>query len=206
MRVHVGVVQGGRCTAPLQNKYSQRVRNIARRNVCHISKEDFLSASKDALFAVVREQKSRRVFEAAGLVVINAQAVLDRLKVRLRTPPEPLLPGTPWQSKTPSNTHEYGAQSELVHNISIRSPVKALADFSQLIKGGELMLHRNALQASQIHKPVEQSAPISKRELQKRKQNRQGDTMGYRTAAAQEAAKASAGPQQSKKAPDQEPA
>ncbi|KAH8629699.1 hypothetical protein IG631_14276 [Alternaria alternata] len=48
------------------------------------------------------------VFGAAELVLIHAQAVLDRLEVRLRTPPEPLLLGTPWQSKTPSNTHGIG--------------------------------------------------------------------------------------------------
>jgi hypothetical protein len=205
-RPHVGVVQGGRCTAPLRSKYSQRVRNIARRNVCHISKEGVLPASKDALFAVVREQKGRRVFEAAGLVPINSQAVLDRLKVQLRTPPGPLLPGTPWQSQTPSNTHDYGPQSKLVHSFSIRSPVTALADFSQLIKGGELMLHQNALQATPIHELEGQSAAMTKRKSQNRKWNWQGDTMRYGTAAAQGAAKASAGPQQSKKARDQEPA
>ena len=34
-------------------------------------------------------------FKALGLIRINAQVVLDRLEVRLRTPPEPLLLETP---------------------------------------------------------------------------------------------------------------
>jgi hypothetical protein len=33
----------------------------------------------------------RKAFKAAGLVPLNAQVVLDRLKLQLRTPPEPLL-------------------------------------------------------------------------------------------------------------------
>jgi hypothetical protein len=40
---------------------------------------------------------------------VNAQVVLDRLEVQLRTlPPVPLLE-TPWQLKTLSNTYEFGS-------------------------------------------------------------------------------------------------
>jgi hypothetical protein len=85
------------------------------------------------------------VFGAADLVLIHAQAVLDRLEVRLRAPPEPLLLRTPWQSKTSSNTHGCGSLSRIVHDFFTRSPVTALAGFSQLMTGGGLMLHRNAL-------------------------------------------------------------
>jgi hypothetical protein len=158
---------------------------------------------------VFTEENCRKAFKALGLVPINAQVVLDRLKVRLRTPPPPLLLETPWQSKTPSNTHEFGSQSKLVRETFTRSPVTAQAGFSQLIKGGELMLHQNALQAARIHELEEQLAEITKRKSRKRKRIQQGGTMEYGTAAAQIAAEASAAPQRSKKARgggDQEPA
>jgi hypothetical protein len=90
-------------------------------------------------------QNCRKAFKAAGLVPTNAQVVLDRLKVRLRTLPEPLLPETPWQSKTLSNTHEFRSQSKLVRKSFTQSPITAQAGFSYLIRGGELMLHQNAL-------------------------------------------------------------
>jgi hypothetical protein len=86
-----------------------------------------------------------KAFKAAGLVPLNAQVVLDRLKVRLGTLLEPLLLETPWQLKTLSNTHEFGSQLKLVRESSTRSPITAQADFSQLVRGGELMLHQNAL-------------------------------------------------------------
>ena len=86
-------------------------------------------------------ENCRKAFEAAGLVPTNAQVVLDRLEVRLRTPPEPLLPETPWQSKTLSNTHEFGSQSKLVRESFTRSPVTAGSSLSQLVKGAEHMLH-----------------------------------------------------------------
>ena len=129
--------------------------------------------------------------------------------MRLRTPPEPLLPDTPWQSKTPSNTHEFGSQSKLVRESFTRSPITAQAGFSQLIKGGELMLHQNTLQAARIHELEEQLAVITKRKSRKRKRIQQGGTIEYGTAAAQVAAEAFTAPQRSKKARsggNQEPA
>jgi hypothetical protein len=118
---------------------------LARRRVFHINKEGFLPAFKDAFFNVFTEKNCKKAFEAAGLIPLDAQRVLDRLKVRLRTPLLVALLETPWQSRTPSNTHEFGSQSKLVRDAFTRSPVTAQAGFSQLIKGGELMLHENAL-------------------------------------------------------------
>jgi hypothetical protein len=124
------------CFSPLKRKYSQRVRNLARKRVFHINKEGFLPAFQDAFFDVFTTENCRKAFEAAGLVPANAQVVLDRLEVRLRTPLEPLLPEMPWQSKTPSNTHKFGSQSKLVRESFTQSSVTAQTGFSQLVKGG----------------------------------------------------------------------
>ena len=129
------------CFSLLKRKYSQRVRDLARRRVFHINKEGFFPAFKDAFFDVSTRENCRKAFEGSGIVPINAQVVLDRLEVRLRTPPESLLPETPWQSKTPSNTHEFGSQSKLVRESFTRSPVTASSSFSQLVKGAKYMLH-----------------------------------------------------------------
>ena len=102
------------CFSPLKLKYSQRVRDLARRRVYHINKEGFLPAFKDAFFDVFTYENCKTAFKASGLVPINAQVVLNRLKVQLRTPPPVPLPEIPWQSKTPSNTYEFGSQSKLV--------------------------------------------------------------------------------------------
>jgi hypothetical protein len=149
---------------------------------------------------VFTEENCRKAFEALGLVPINAQVVLDRLEVRLHTPPAPPPQETPWQSKTPSNTHEFGSQSKFIRESFTRSPVTAQTGFSQLIKGGELMLHQNALQAARIYELEEQLAVMTKRKSRKRKRIQHGGTMECGTAAAQVAAEASVGPQQSKKA------
>jgi hypothetical protein len=90
-----------------------------------------------------------------------------------------------------------------------RSPVTAQAGFSQLIKGGELILHQNALLTACVHELEEQLAVVTKRKSRKRKWIQQGGTIEYRTAAEQVAAEASTAPQRSKKArssSDQEPA
>jgi hypothetical protein len=65
--------------------------------------------------------------------------------------------------------HEFGSQSKLVRKSLTQSPVVAQAGFSQLIKGSELMLHQNALQAARIYELEEQLAEITKRKSRKRK-------------------------------------
>jgi hypothetical protein len=173
---------------------------LARKRVFHINKEGFLPAFKDAFFDVFTTENCRKAFEAAGLVPLNAQVVLNRLEVRLHTPPEPLLPEMPWQSKTPSNTHEFGSQSKLVRESFTRSPVTAQTGFSQLVKGAELMLHQNALLAARNQELEEQLAVMTKRKSRKRKRIQQGGTMEYGEAAAQVAAEASVAAERSKKA------
>lgn len=187
------------CFSPLKRKYSQRVRDLARRRVFHINKEGFLPAFKDAFFDVFTEANCRKAFEVSGLVPINPQVVLDRLEVRLRTPPAPTPQETPWQSKTPSNTHEFGLQSKLISNSFTRLPVAAQAGFSQLVKGAELMLHQNALLAAQNNELEGQLAVMAKRKTRKRKRLQHGGTLEYGEAAAQVAAEASVADERSKK-------
>jgi hypothetical protein len=62
--------------------------------VFYINKEGFLPAFKDAFFDVFTEAICRKASKALGLVLLNAQVVLDCLKVQLRTLPAPLLQET----------------------------------------------------------------------------------------------------------------
>jgi hypothetical protein len=107
------------CFSLLKRKYSQCVRDLACQRIFHINKEGFLPAFKDAFFDMFTTENCRKAFEASGLVSLNAQVVLDRLEVRLHTLPAPLPENTSWQSKTPSNTHEFGAQSKFIHESFI---------------------------------------------------------------------------------------
>jgi hypothetical protein len=117
------------CFSPLKRKYSQRVRDLARRRVFHINKEGFLPAFRDAFFDVFAETNCRKAFEASGLVPINAQVVLDRLEVRLRTPP-----ATPTgDTMAIKDTKQYArvrisvrASKELLHPVAYHSSGRLL--------------------------------------------------------------------------------
>ena len=165
-------------------KYSQRVRDLARRRVFHITKEGFLPAFRDAFFDVFTTQNCKKAFEATGLVPFDPLRVLNRLEVRPQTPPAPPEPETPWQSKTPSNTHEFGSQSKLISDSFTRSPVTAQSSFAQLIKGAEQMLHSNVLKDARIHELEEQLNEMTKRKSRKRKRIQKGGTLEYSEGAA----------------------
>src|SRR6266436_8136719 len=102
------------CFSPLKMKYLQRVRDLARKRFYYINKEGFLLAFKHAFFNVFTYNNCKKAFKASRLVPINAQVVINRLDVRLRTPPPAPLLETLWQSKTPNNTYKFGSQSKLV--------------------------------------------------------------------------------------------
>jgi hypothetical protein len=160
-----------------------------------------LPAFRDAFLDVFTIENCKKAFKASGLVPINAQVVLDRLKVRLRTPPPaPLLLETPWQSQTLSNALELGSQSQLVRNSIAQSPTTAQSGLTQLVKGAELMMHGSVLMAARLTELEAQLEVVTKRKTRKRKRIQQGGTMEYGEAAAQVAAAASVAPQQSKKA------
>ena len=94
------------CFSPLNLKPGEQVRGLAH-CVFHINKECILPAFKHVFSAVFTEENCRKAFEATGLVPGDASVVLDRLKVRPHTPPEPSRPGTPWLSKLPRNMREF---------------------------------------------------------------------------------------------------
>ena len=125
----------------LKLKYSQCIRDLARRHIFNINKEGFLPAFRNAFFNIFTTKKYKKAFKALGLVPIDVTIVLNRLKVRLYTPPTPLLLETPQQSKTPSNTLKFGSQSKLISNFFIKSPITAQNGFLQLIKDTELILY-----------------------------------------------------------------
>ncbi|KAL5375218.1 hypothetical protein PMIN02_013148 [Paraphaeosphaeria minitans] len=114
------------CFAPLKLKYSQRVRALARRRVYHINKEGFLPTFRDAFLEMFTPENCKKAFEASSLVPLDRSVVIDRLEVRLRTPPPVPLPESAWQSKTPSNAAELGSQSRLVMDCIQRSPSSVL--------------------------------------------------------------------------------
>ena len=71
------------CFSPLKRKYSQRIRDLARRRVFHINKEGFLPAFRDAFFDVFTEENCQKAFEASGLVPIKLSNLNQEAKIRV---------------------------------------------------------------------------------------------------------------------------
>jgi hypothetical protein len=188
------------CFSPLKRKYSQCIRDLARQHVFHINKEGFLPAFKDAFFDVFTMQNCHKAFQASGLIPLNAQVVLDRINVRLHTPPAPLPEDTPWESRTPSNTLEFGLQSKLVRDSFQRSPTTLEEVYSKLERGHQRLLHRVALVDAHVCDLEEQLAVMTKRKSRKRKRLQTGGTVEYGEGASRVALAQSSTVQSAKKA------
>ncbi|POS82631.1 hypothetical protein EPUL_004731, partial [Erysiphe pulchra] len=150
------------CFAVLKVRYSQRIRALAQRRVFHIDKIGFLPAFRNAFFETFTEANIRSSFRGAGL-----------------TSPGLPLQETLWQSRTPSNTLEFGSQTKLVQNKLGSSPSSVKDGFLQLVKGAELMLHQNTLMVARIQELEELNDELTKRKGRKRKWIQTGGVLKF---------------------------
>ena len=102
------------CFSPLKRAYGCQVEGLMRVYINHITKTEFLPCFKAAFNTSVTKNNILGGFRGAGLVPFDLEAVISKLEVRLRTPTPPTADNSAWESRTPSNTLEFGSQSKLI--------------------------------------------------------------------------------------------
>ncbi len=128
-------------------------------------------------------------FRGAGLVPFDAQAVLSRLDVKLRTPTaarSPAAEADPWVSQTPHNPTEAISQSELVksqiseHQNS--SPTPIFSAVRQMAKGFEAMAHSVTLLTAENRTLQKANEALSKRRRAKKHRVHRGSALASKSA------------------------
>lgn len=161
------------CFSPLKKAYGAEISGLARRLMTHITKIEFLPAFKTAFLKVFSAETIKGAFRGAGLVPLNPEEVLQHIDIRIRTPSLPVEEPTTWESKTPSNLHEFEAQSTLVRK-RIRdhfnsSPTSTMQVLEKLEKGALSAMHSQVLVLDEIaglRKTIEET---TKRKSRKRR-------------------------------------
>ena len=121
------------------------------------------------------EKDIKAAFRGAGLVPLDAESVISKLDVQLRTPTpveEETGPSTTWVSKTPKTVLEAESQSEYLDRRIRRhkssSPESILEALKSLSKGTKAMMHENALLRSENKDLREANEILSRRRRAKR--------------------------------------
>jgi hypothetical protein len=145
------------CFGPLKKAHGREIEHLIRRSVTHISKTEFFSAFYAAHQATMAKDNIQGGFRGAGLVPLDANYVISKLHIQLRTPTppssEPELPA-PWTSKTPKTVRETECQSEYLkrrierHHSS--SPASIIEALKSVTKGTKAILHRMSLLESEV--------------------------------------------------------
>jgi len=161
------------CFSPLKKAYGTEISALAATRVTKVDKPAFLQAYKKAYFKVFQRENIQSSFRGAGLVPFNPQVVLSQLDVKLRTPTPPAPEATPWESRTPNNMHELGAQWALVRKqIEKRhssSPTERLAQLDSLVKGASMMAHGAVLIRDELSALKKATEAANKQKARKRK-------------------------------------
>jgi hypothetical protein len=123
-------------------------------------------------------------FRGAGLAPLNANHVISKLDIKLRTPTPPIeefsLPA-PWTPKTPKTIRETESHSEYLkrrierHHSS--SPASIIEAVKSMTKGAKAILHRMALLESEVKDLREANTILSRRRREKNKRLRNGGMM-----------------------------
>jgi hypothetical protein len=161
------------CFSPLKKAYGRQAENLMRNRINHITKLEFLPCFIAAFKDAITESNIQGGFRGAGLVPLDAEAVISKLDVRLRTPTPPTTDVAPWVSKTPSNTLEFGSQSTLIRERIQRhvdsSPTYMVEAVEKLAKGAEMMAHSLVLMSNQVKELQAANEAASRRKSRKRK-------------------------------------
>jgi hypothetical protein len=147
------------CFAVVKREYGLFVSDLIRQGYNHIDKIDFLMDYQHArLEAFQKPSTIQNSFAAAGLVPINAERVLSKLNISLRTPTppgsRPSTSSSQFTPKTPRTIVQLNKQSsmltDLLNQRSNSPPSSVGAILNRIIKGHSEALHQTALLAQEV--------------------------------------------------------
>lgn len=103
--------------------------------------------------SVITKSDTQESFRGAGLVLSDAERVIIKLDIHLRTPTPSNINVASWLSNTLSNTLEFRSQSTLIWERIQRyingSPTLMVEAVEKLAKGAEMMVHSLVLKSNQ---------------------------------------------------------
>ena len=80
-----------RCFAPLKQAYKREIKSLADSYITYVDKKAFLVTFQPVYNKAILKSNILLSFRATGLVLLNLEVVLLRLKVKPRTLTPPLL-------------------------------------------------------------------------------------------------------------------
>lgn len=145
------------CFAMLKRAYGRFVSDLARVGYNHIDKLDFLADYPRARTEAFQPEIIRNSFKATGLVPVDAERVLSKLNISLRTPTppssRPSSRSSQFTPKTPRTVIQLQKQASMLKDLlkqrshSPPTPSKVMLD--QIIKGCAVTMHNAALLAQE---------------------------------------------------------
>jgi hypothetical protein len=123
----------------LKRTYSRFVSDLTRTSYNHIDKLDFLADYPRARLEAFQPNIIQNSFAAAGIVPVNAERVLSKLTISLRTPSPPLSRPSSRSSEftleTPRTVAQLQKQAKMMKDLIDRrsksppSPLKLVVDY-----------------------------------------------------------------------------
>ena len=142
------------CFSPLKTAYGRLVADLAKRQIFHVDKADFLAMYHQARTSIFSENTIKNAFKATGIVPFNPESVLSKL---IRTPSPPGSShgqnqgSSPvWVSETPKTVHQVAKQERLIREALQRASQSPTEAISKLAKAARQTLVQATLNERHI--------------------------------------------------------
>lgn len=143
------------CFSPLKSAYGRLVVDLARRQIFHIDKPDFLAMYHQARASIFSEKTIKNAFNPTGIVPFNPDYVLSKL---IATPSPPGSSHSQasgqassiWTSETPRTVRQVAQQEQLIKEAIHRALQSLTEAISKLAKACSQNLVQTTLNQRQI--------------------------------------------------------
>jgi hypothetical protein len=150
------------CFSPLKTAYGRLIADLARRQIFHVDKADFLAMYHQARASIFSEKTIQNAFKATGIVPFNPEYVLSKL---LATPSPPGSshgqnqgPSPIWVSETPKTVHQVAKQEQLIREALQRasqSPTEAITKLAKATRQTLIQATLNQRHIAELQSTIE---------------------------------------------------
>jgi DDE superfamily endonuclease/Tc5 transposase DNA-binding domain len=129
------------CFSPLKSAYGRLVADLARRQIFHVDKPEFLEMYLQARASIFSEKTIKNAFKATGIVPFNPNYVLSKLIATPSPPGSSHGQASPiWTSETPRTVRQVAQQEQLIKKAIQRASQSPTGLISKLTKAATQMI------------------------------------------------------------------
>jgi hypothetical protein len=148
------------CFSPLKTAYGRLVADLARRQIFHVDKPDFLAMYHQARASIFSEKTIKNAFKATGIAPFDPEYVLSKLIATPSPPGSSHGQGSSpiWTSETPKTVYQVAKQEQLIKEAlqhASQNPTEAVTKLAKAARQTLIQVTLNQRHILELQSTIE---------------------------------------------------